>query len=268
MRARPLAVTVMLLLALVATAVAPIPAQAKKLKWSPRLGSCEPPAVSTRRVTGRATRPAARVVEGMCAGGAACPASGACPGDGKTCAPSAIAPRPNVILFISDDQGYCDYGSAGECRSVQTGTPIPPPSTPNLDLLAGYGTIFPIAHNTASWCFPSLATIVTGRYQKDFGGKGKAGDKFVTIAKALHNLGGTSGTLAGSVSLGQPDRRLLHVPRRQVHGIDRRSGTSTRWRGAGSWDGRTASRFIGRPATLWVADVDDVLQPGDHQQHG
>jgi hypothetical protein len=194
MRARPLAVTLALLLALIATAVAPIPAQAKKLKWSPRLGRCEPPAVfySSNHRAGNA--PCCPVVEGMCAGGAACPGNGVCPSDGKTCAPTAITPRPNVILFISDDQGYCDYGSAGECRSVQTGTPIPVPSTPNLDLLAGYGTVFPIAHNTASWCFPSLATIVTGRYQKDFGGKGKAGDKFVTLAKALHNLGGSAGT--------------------------------------------------------------------------
>ena len=191
MGARAIAVIVTLLLALVATAVAPIPAQAKKFQWSPRLGKCEPPAVFYSSNHTQGTPPCCPVVEGMCAGGAACPASGACPGDGKACVFTAIAPRPNVILFISDDQGYCDYGSAGECRSVQTGTPIPVPSTPNLDLLAGYGTIFPIAHNTASWCFPSLATIVTGRYQKSFGGKGKAGEKFVTIPKALHSLGGS-----------------------------------------------------------------------------
>src|SRR5262249_19889505 len=138
MRARPLAVTLALLLALIATAVAPIPAQAKKLKWSPRLGKCEPPSVfySSNHSAGNA--PCCPVVEGMCAGGAACPGNGVCPSDGKRCAPTAIAPRPNVVFFISDDQGYCDYGSAGECRSVETGTPMPVPSPPTLDLLTRY----------------------------------------------------------------------------------------------------------------------------------
>jgi hypothetical protein len=73
MRARPLAVTLALLLALIATAVAPIPAQAKKLKWAPRLGKCEPPTVfySSNHRSGNA--PCCPVVEGMCAGGAALP---------------------------------------------------------------------------------------------------------------------------------------------------------------------------------------------------
>src|SRR5215475_6087035 len=196
MGARPLAVRLALRLALIATAVAPIPAQAKKLQWSTRLGQCEPPAVfySSNHKPGNA--PCCPAVEGMCAGGAACPANGACPGDGKTCAPAAIAPRPNVILLISDDQGYCDYGSAGECRSVQTGTPIPPPSTPNLDLLAGYGTIFPIAHNTASWCFPSLNSMLTGRYQKSFGGMRRdLSGNFRTIPAVLRDLEGLPGTV-------------------------------------------------------------------------
>ena len=40
---------------------------------------------------------------------------------------SASRTRPNVMLLISDDQGDCHYGHAGECRSTQTGTPIPAP---------------------------------------------------------------------------------------------------------------------------------------------
>src|SRR5262245_20857150 len=181
------------LLVLAAALIAPAPVPAKKLQWSKRLGKCEPPAVFYSPNHRPGTLPCCPTVEGVCAGGGACPAAGIRPADGKTCEPAAITPRPNVVLFISDDQGYCDYGTAGECRSVQTGTPIPPPSTPNLDVLAGYGTIFPIAHNTASWCFPSLATIVTGRYQKSFGHKGKVGEKFVTIPRVLHTLGDDPG---------------------------------------------------------------------------
>src|SRR5262249_60674466 len=94
--------------------------------------------------------PGGRFVEGMGGGGVARPAGGVCPGDGKTCVPPPIASRPNVVLLISDDQGYCDYGTAGECRSVQTGTPIPVPSTPHLDLLPRHGTELPLAHNTPS----------------------------------------------------------------------------------------------------------------------
>jgi arylsulfatase A-like enzyme len=180
----------MLVLALAATLLAPPPAGAKKLKWAKRVGNCEPPAIFYSSNHRSRNPPCCPVVEGVCAGGVACPVTGTCPGDGKSCVPTPIAPRPNVVLFISDDQAYCAYGASGECRSVMSGTPIPVPSTPNLDLLAGYGTIFPIAHNTASWCFPSLATIITGRFQKSMGGgQVKIGEQFVTIPKALRSLG-------------------------------------------------------------------------------
>jgi hypothetical protein len=179
----------MIVLTLPAPLLGPAAARAAKLQWAKRLGSCEPPAVFYSANHRSGSGPCCPVVENMCAGGTACPVGGVC-GDGKACEPPPIANRPNVVLYISDDQGYCDYGTAGECRSVQSGTPIPPPSTPSLDLLAGYGTIFPIAHNTASWCFPSLATIVTGRYQRSMNGKGKIGEQFTTISKAMRSLSG------------------------------------------------------------------------------
>ncbi len=181
-----------LFLMLIAPLVIATPVHAKKFQWAKRLGPCEPPAVFYSPSHRPGTVPCCPVVEGMCAGGAACPASGVCFGEGTACEPAPIAPRPNVALFISDDQGYCAYGTAGECRSAQTGTPIPPPSSPNLDLLAGYGTVFPIAHNTASWCFPSLATIVTGRYQRSMNGR-KIGERFTTVSKAMRSLGADSG---------------------------------------------------------------------------
>lgn len=103
---------------------------------------------------------------GLCAGGTACPASGAC-GDGTACLPATPPTLPNVVLMIADDQGECHYGHAVECRSTQTGTPTEAPRTPNLDLLAGYGTVFPIAHHTrrANCCvdqwWPDPASIST-----------------------------------------------------------------------------------------------------------
>ena len=64
-------------------------------------------------------------------------------------------------------------------------TPIPAPATPNLDVLEGYGTVFPIAHNTSSWCLPSLNSMLTGRYQRSMEGSRKLSEKFVTLPSAL-----------------------------------------------------------------------------------
>jgi hypothetical protein len=192
MRALPPAPAATLLLAVAASLVSgPEAGAAKRLNWSKRLRGCEPPAVFYSSNHQPCRMPCCPVVEGVCAGGSACPASGTCAPGGPSCVPRPIATRPNVILLIADDQGECHWGTAGECRSTQTGTPIPPPSTPNLDLLSGYGTVFPIAHNTASWCFPSLDSILTGRYARSYGGGSHIADRLTTIPKALRSLGGT-----------------------------------------------------------------------------
>ena len=152
---------------------------------------CEPPHVfySSQHVAGR--KPCCPAIEGICPGGAACPGGGVCASDGKPCVTGAGADRPNIVLFITDDQGACHFGNAEECRSAKTGTPVPAPKTPNLDLLAGYGTVFPIAHNTASWCFPSLASMMTGRYQKSFTAYNRVTDtKFTMVPSALRGLPG------------------------------------------------------------------------------
>jgi Sulfatase len=193
----------MLLLAIVAGLLSPLDASAaKQLNWSKRLRGCEPPAVfySSNHRPGRT--PCCPVVEGVCAGGGACPASGMCTPGGPACLPGPVVSRPNVVLLIADDQGECHWGTAGECRSVQTGTPIPPPSTPSLDLLSGYGTVFPIAHNTASWCFPSLDSMLTGRYARNYGGGSHIADRLTTIPKALRSLGGTGGAPADPYNAG------------------------------------------------------------------
>ena len=173
--------------------VPPVDAKLPML-WSPkrRLSpTCEPPNVFYSSQHGAGRKPCCPSYEGICPGGAACPPSGICVSDGKPCVQGPATERPNVILFISDDQGACHYGDAEECRSTQTGTPVSTPKTPNLDVLAGYGTVFPIAHNTASWCFPSLATILTGRYQKHFNGQGRVtANNFTMLPSALRGLVG------------------------------------------------------------------------------
>lgn len=73
-------------------------------------------------------------------------------------APDA-APRPNVIVILTDDQGYNDVGFNGS----------PDIPTPNLDSIARNGVKFTQGYVTYSVCSPSRAGLLTGRYQQRFG---------------------------------------------------------------------------------------------------
>jgi arylsulfatase A-like enzyme len=61
---------------------------------------------------------------------------------------------PNIVLIISDDHGWTDYGFMGHA-TVQT---------PALDKLAAKSLLFTRGYVPASLCCPSLASIVTGKY--------------------------------------------------------------------------------------------------------
>ena len=61
---------------------------------------------------------------------------------------------PNIVMIISDDQLWSDYGFMGH----------PTVQTPNLDRLAGESLTFKRGYVTSSLCCPSLATIITGLY--------------------------------------------------------------------------------------------------------
>lgn len=69
-------------------------------------------------------------------------------------AADAQAKLPNIVLIISDDHGYRDYGFMGH----------PSIRTPHLDKLAGQSLTFPRGYATSSLCCPSLASILTGLY--------------------------------------------------------------------------------------------------------
>jgi arylsulfatase A-like enzyme len=98
---------------------------------------------------------------------------------------SAAAPsgRPNIILFISDDQGWPYNGFLGH----------PFTQTPRLDRLAAEGAVFEMAHVAASVCRPSAAAIATGRRCKDFVFEPGPGTKLhkgmTTIADVLKKEG-------------------------------------------------------------------------------
>ena len=69
-------------------------------------------------------------------------------------APCFAAGPPNIVLIISDDQAWTDYGFMGY-EHIRT---------PNLDRLASQSLTFTRGYVPDSLCRPSLASIVSGLY--------------------------------------------------------------------------------------------------------
>ena len=59
---------------------------------------------------------------------------------------------PNIVMIISDDQGWGDYGFMGS-KNI---------NTPNLDRLAANSVVFSRGYVVAPLCGPSCASIITG----------------------------------------------------------------------------------------------------------
>ena len=74
-------------------------------------------------------------------------------------AQSVQAPRPNVVLIITDDMGWADLGSYGA-------TDI---RTPNLDRLASEGLRLTDFYANGVTCSPTRAGLISGRYQQRYG---------------------------------------------------------------------------------------------------
>ena len=67
--------------------------------------------------------------------------------------------RANIVVIVADDLGYGETGMMGNAE-------IP---TPNIDSLAADGVRCTAGYVTASYCSPSRAGMMTGRYQSRFG---------------------------------------------------------------------------------------------------
>jgi arylsulfatase A len=66
---------------------------------------------------------------------------------------------PNIVIMLSDDQGYADVG----CFGAEGFT------TPNLDRMAAEGMRFQEFHVASSVCSPSRAALMTGCYPQRVG---------------------------------------------------------------------------------------------------
>ncbi|MEM6550744.1 MAG: sulfatase-like hydrolase/transferase [Planctomycetota bacterium] len=113
-----------------------------------------------------------------------------------------MADKPNVILILADDLGYGDLG--------YTGNPDFP--TPNLDRLANGGVKFTMGYSNHSFCSPTRAALITGKYQQRFGYENNVPNaphdmvaglpvEEITIAERLKKVGYTTG-LVGKWHLG------------------------------------------------------------------
>ncbi len=122
---------------------------------------------------------------------------------------------PNIVLIFIDDLGFRDLGCYGSKYY----------ETPNIDKLAGEGTVFTSAYANAPNCAPSRACLMSGEYTPRHGvytvgspGRGKArlrklipianktnlDTKFVTIPEAL-KAGGYTSACIGKWHLGNKE---------------------------------------------------------------
>ena len=94
---------------------------------------------------------------------------------------------PNVILLMSDDQGWGDVGFNGNTRI----------KTPNLDAMAAEGVKFDRFYAAAPLCSPTRGSCLTGRYPFRYGvlaahtGGMRVGE--FTIAEMLKKQGYSTG---------------------------------------------------------------------------
>lgn len=143
-------------------------------------------------------------------------------------AATAAVNKPNILVILTDDQGYADLGSQGS----------PDLRTPHIDALAASGVRCTNGYVTAPQCGPSRAGIMTGISQSRFGYRDNNQNKGLppkedapTIAEVLQK-GGYRTAMFGkwhigedkadkdTDSLGEPPSPMVEANRPWVRGFD------------------------------------------------
>lgn len=118
---------------------------------------------------------------------------------------ASAAARPNILIFYADDLGWGELGCQGFTKDIPT---------PHIDSLARNGMRFTNGYVAATYCSPSRAGLMTGRYPTRFGHEfnsvanavGLRGDQ-TTMATRLKALGYATAAV-GKWHLGnQPENR-------------------------------------------------------------
>lgn len=134
------------------------------------------------------------------------------------------AEKPNVILLMSDDQGWGDVGFNGNEKIL----------TPHLDAMAAAGVRFDRFYASAPLCSPTRGSCLTGRYPFRFGvlaahtGGMRVGE--ITIAEMLKSKGYRTGFFGkwhlGWVTEDDAGSRGFHSPP-SLHGFDTHFATTS-----------------------------------------
>ncbi|MBX7210743.1 MAG: sulfatase-like hydrolase/transferase [Verrucomicrobiaceae bacterium] len=139
------------------------------------------------------------------------------------CAAAIHAAPPNVVLIVSDDQGWPDLGCIG----------AKPLITPNLDRLAAEGVRATSFYVTWPACTPSRGSILTGRYPQRNG-------LYDMIRNDMVNYGHRYDREEYAVS---PEMTLgLDVREKTIGDMLRAAGCATGI--VGKWDMGQARRFL------------------------
>ncbi len=117
----------------------------------------------------------------------------------------AQSSQPNIILMMSDDQGWGDTGYNGH----------PYLKTPHLDEMAKKGVTFTRFYSANAMCSPTRASVYLGRHPYrtgiTFAMKGKLEPEEITLTSVLKKEGYTTGHFGkwhmGTLSKKKPDQR-------------------------------------------------------------
>ena len=138
-------------------------------------------------------------------------------------AASAPEPRPNLLLIVSDDQGWRDLGCWGRKDIL----------TPRLDQLAREGVRATSFYVTWPGCTPSRGSILTGRYPQRNGLYDMIRNDMVNYG---HRFTETEYAVSPEMTLGMDVREVMIAqPLRQA---------GYRCGAVGKWDGGRARRFL------------------------
>ena len=129
------------------------------------------------------------------------------------------AAKPNILLMMADDMGWCDPSCFGNDRVA----------TPNIDRLANEGIRLTQYYSASAVCTPTRASVLTGRYplrfdiRKHFTDRGEYLPICNTIPKLLKNDGYKTAHVGkwhlGGVREQDCPRRDI-VPGPHEHGFD------------------------------------------------
>lgn len=135
----------------------------------------------------------------------------------------ALGRQPNILLIVSDDQGYPDLGCIG----------TKPVKTPNLDRLAAEGVRATSYYVTWPACTPSRGSILTGRYPQRNGLYDMVRNDMVNYG---HRYGAEEYAVSPEMTLGLDPREIT------IGDVLRRAGYATGV--VGKWDMGQAKRYL------------------------